>query len=227
MNSETIPRIAEPAAEERTTEVQTTDARTTDARKEVENLFRHEAGKLAASLSRAFGLSKLNIVEDLVQDALLSALRTWSFHGVPPNPTAWLHRVAQNKAIDLLRHRSRESSEPVELVPGFRGAAYSMEIEQFVMPWEIEDSMLRMMFACAHPGIPAEAQIALILKTLCGFSRREIANAFLQSEDAIEKRIWRAKNYFQKHQVSLERAVLALSSLQRRLQTFREFGTSR
>ena len=170
----------------------------------VEHLFRQESGKLVSSLARAFGLSRLDAVEDVVQDALLAALNNWSFRGIPENPTAWLHRVAKNKAVDLIRKRNRESRETAEMLPGMRAALLSLGIEQNFLSWEIEDSQLRMMFACCHPGIPLESQIALTLKTLCGFSVREIASAFLTKEPAIEKRLGRARKYFRDHHVELE-----------------------
>jgi RNA polymerase sigma factor (sigma-70 family) len=170
----------------------------------VEHLFRHESGKLAASLTRTFGLSRIETVEDIVQEALLAALRAWSFRGIPENPTAWLHRVAKNKAVDLIRKRRQAAEEPLDLLPGLREATASLEIERNFLAWEIEDSQLRMMFACCHPGIPFESQVALTLKTLCGFSVREIASAFLTQESTIEKRLGRARKYFRDHHVSLE-----------------------
>jgi RNA polymerase sigma factor (sigma-70 family) len=170
----------------------------------VEHLFRQESGKLAASLTRTFGLSRIETVEDIVQDALLAALNVWSFRGLPENPTAWLHRVAKNKAIDIVRKRRSASEEPLDLVPGLREATAGLEIERNFLAWEIEDSQLRMMFACCHPGIPFESQVALTLKTLCGFSVREIASAFITQESTIEKRLGRARKYFRDHHVSLE-----------------------
>jgi RNA polymerase sigma factor (sigma-70 family) len=170
----------------------------------VERLFRSESGKLASSLTRAFGLARLDDVEDIVQDALLAALSDWSFRGVPPNPTAWLHRVAKNKAVDRIRRRKFESEESIDLIPGLREASYTAQLERNFLSWEIEDSQLRMMFACCHPGLAAESQIALTLKTLCGFSVREIANAFLTNEPTIEKRLGRARAFFRDNHVELE-----------------------
>jgi RNA polymerase sigma factor (sigma-70 family) len=170
----------------------------------VEDLFRSEYGKLAASLVRAFRLPHLEEVEDIVQDTMLAALTGWSFRGVPEYPTAWLHRVAQNKAVDYIRKRRMRGEEPFELHPGLQQAIAELELERNFLSWEIEDSQLRMMFACCHPGIPAAAQIALTLKTLCGFSVREIANAFLTKELTIEKRLGRARKYFRDHHVELE-----------------------
>ncbi len=170
----------------------------------VEHLFRQESGKLSASLARAFHLSKLGEVEDIVQDTMLAALTGWAFRGVPENPTAWLHRVAKNKAVDYIRRRQLYAEEPLELLPGMLAATASLEIERNFLAWEVEDSQLRMMFACCHPGIPMESQIALTLKTLCGFSVREIANAFLTQEATIEKRLGRARKYFRDHHVQLD-----------------------
>jgi RNA polymerase sigma factor (sigma-70 family) len=170
----------------------------------VEQLFRSESGKLASSLTRAFGLARLIDVEDIVQDALLAALNDWSFRGVPENPTAWLHRVAKNKAVDHIRRRKFESQETTDLIPGLREASYTSQIERDFLDWQIDDSQLMMMFACCHPGLPAESQIALTLKTLCGFSVREIASAFLTNEATIEKRLGRARKYFREHHVSFD-----------------------
>ena len=170
----------------------------------VEHLFRQESGKLASSLTRAFGLSRLGDVEDIVQDTLLAALRTWSFRGIPDNPTAWLHRAARNRAIDRIRKGVRESREVAEMVLGMREAAVALEIEQNFLAWEIQDSQLRMMFACCHPELPLEQQVALTLKTLCGFSVREIASAFLAEESTIEKRLGRARKFFRDRNVTLD-----------------------
>jgi RNA polymerase sigma factor (sigma-70 family) len=170
----------------------------------VEHVFRQESGKLAASLARAFGLQRIGVVEDIVQDTLVAALDSWRFRGIPENPTAWLHRVAKNKAIDWIRHRNRQSRDEIQMIPGMQAASRTLEIEQNFLSWEIGDSQLRMMFACCHPGIPVESQIALILKTLGGFSVKEIANAFLAKEDAIEKRLGRARKYFRDHHIELE-----------------------
>ncbi len=182
----------------------------------VQYLFRQESGKLAASLARAFGLQKIGVIEDIVQDTLVAALNTWSFRGVPENPTAWLHRVAKNKAIDWIRRRNLESRNVNEALFGMRAASDMLNLEQNFLSWEISDSQLRMMFACCHPGIPQESQIAIILKTLCGFSVREIANAFLAQESAIEKRLGRARKYFRDFSVELE--VPSLEAINERLE---------
>ncbi len=170
----------------------------------VEHVFRHEYGKLVSTLVRAVGISKLDDVEDVVQDSLLAAMTSWAFRGVPDNPTGWLVQVAKNKMVDRHRRNASASKRFVPMIPGIHEGAYVFDLDRLIVPWEIQDSQLRMMFACCHPGIPVASQITLILKSLCGFSVREIANAFLAKEDAIEKRLGRARKYFRDHNVELE-----------------------
>jgi len=158
----------------------------------VEHLFRREAGKMVSYLTRLFGFSRLNLAEDVVQDTLHQALQTWSMRGLPDNPSAWLMRVARNRAIDLIRRDDHFQN----LAPAL---AELQQVEaaadEPVSEREIQDDQLRMMFGCCHPGLSAEVQISLILKTLCGFSVTEIAKALLASPDAIEKRLGRARTF--------------------------------
>ncbi len=168
----------------------------------VEHLFRTEYGKLASTLARSFGLDRLGVVEDIVQDTLLTALRQWSFRAVPTDPTAWLYRVARNKALDHLRHE-RVAAAFAGIVAS-ESQTIALEMPDMVIDSEIADSQLRMIFACCHPELPSESQIALTLKTLCGFSVQEIASAFLSNEATIEKRLQRSRKYFREHHVKLE-----------------------
>jgi len=171
----------------------------------VDHLFRHESGKMIAVLSRLLGLQNIEIAQDLVQDTLLQAMSTWSYKSVPDNPSAWLYRVAKNKAIDFLRREKRFR----DLSPQF---SYLLESEytlsstvnSLFLENEIEDSQLRMMFACCHPVIAEESQIALTLKTLCGLSVTEIARAFLTSDETISKRIYRAKEKIKAANIELD-----------------------
>ena len=149
---------------------------------------------MVAYLTRIFGLSRLDMAEDVVQDTLCRALQMWPLHGVPDNPSAWLMRVARNRAIDLLRRDDQLRYFTPELVRllGLReDQAGDTALEE-----EIQDDQLRMMFSCCHPDLSTEAQVTLILKTLCGFSVSEIANALLASKDSIEKRLGRARKLF-------------------------------
>jgi RNA polymerase sigma-70 factor (ECF subfamily) len=171
----------------------------------IDHLFRHESGKMVSVLSRLLGLQNIDIAQDIVQDTLLKAMTTWGYNGVPGNPSAWLYRVAKNKAIDFLRRQKKFK----EVSPQY---AYLVESEYTLSPTvnnlflenEIQDSQLRMMFACCHPSIPRESQIALILKTLCGLDAEEIAKAFLTHDETISKRIYRAKEKIKEKKIELD-----------------------
>lgn len=163
-----------------------------------DHLFRREAGKMVAALTKLFGTENLQMAEDVVQDTLLLAFNSWPAKGIPDNPPAWLYRVAKNKAVDCLRHKKHLLyTDPDENLPD--GA----DIDQFWQQDLLQDNMLHMMFACCHPKIPAENQITLILKTLCGFSTIEIAKAFLIPEDTVSKRLYRTKEFFRHEKLRL------------------------
>ncbi len=169
----------------------------------VEHFFRHESGRLVSVLTRVFGLRNLDLVEDMVQSALVEALQAWRAHGVPDNPSAWMHRVARNKVVDALRHRDTV----LRLAPAWaqlRPAAPEPAIDDLLLDCEIEDSQLRLMFACCHPTLARENQIALTLKSLCGFSNAEIARGLLLSEETVKKRIQRARQQLSDERVDLE-----------------------
>jgi RNA polymerase sigma-70 factor (ECF subfamily) len=160
----------------------------------VDHLFRHESGRMVSVLSRLLGLQNLESAQDIAQDTLLQAMSTWGYNGIPENPSGWLYRVAKNKAVDLLR-RQKKFREISPQYSYLLQSEYTLSstVNNFFLDDEIQDSQLRMMFACSHPAIPEESQIALTLKTLCGLSVHEIAKAFLTNDEAITKRIYRAK----------------------------------
>jgi len=171
----------------------------------VDHLFRHESGKMIAVLSRLLGLQNIEVAQDLVQDTLLQAMSIWSYKPVPDNPSAWLYRVAKNKAIDFLRREKKFR----DISPQFSYLleseyTLSVTVNNLFLENEIEDSQLRMMFACCHPVIAEESQIALTLKTLCGLSVSEIAKAFLTSDETIAKRIYRAKEKIKAEKIELD-----------------------
>ena len=157
-------------------------------------LFRRESGRMTAVLTRIFGVHNLALAEDVVQDAFCRALEVWPFRGMPDDPSAWLMATAKNRALDVLRRErtartfapelGRRLDSEWTLVP-------SVE-EQFASP-AIKDDLLRMMFSCCQPRLGEEAQVALVLNILCGFSVDEVAGAFVATHAAIEKRITRAK----------------------------------
>lgn len=170
----------------------------------VENLFRQEAGKIVAALTGVFGLRYLELAEDALQEALLKALRQWSYGNVPPNPAAWLMQVAKNRALDVVRRDARFREKENAIVKAMeRHPALSSAPGTF-MSDEIRDDQLRLIFACCHPALPGEARVALTLKTLCGFGIGEIARAFLTTPETIAKRLTRARDRLRKAAVPFE-----------------------
>lgn len=151
----------------------------------VGHLFRHEAGRMAAVLTRLLGSAHLDDVDDIVQETLLKALDVWKYRGVPANPTAWLFTVARRKAIDHLR--ARKSMDTLEHLNVVEQTDWNLNESG------IQDSVLKVMFAACHPAIAPESQVAFTLKTLGGLSVHEIAKAFMTSDENIAKRIYRAK----------------------------------
>ena len=147
---------------------------------------------MVAILTRIFGLEHISLAEDVVQEALGRALQTWPFYGVPKNPSAWLMRASRNLALDVVRREKVFRDKQAEIIHVMDRPSLAPD-ETIFTEHEIADDRLRMIFVCCHPVIPAEAQIALALNTLCGFSIPEISRAFLTSEAATAKRLTRAK----------------------------------
>jgi RNA polymerase sigma factor (sigma-70 family) len=159
-----------------------------------DHLFRHEAGKMVSALTRIFGLSHIEIAEDIVQDTFVKALQDWSFNNIPPNPQAWLYKAAKNKTIDYLRHQKHVQNYESESGNLLKSEwTMQAEVNNVFLDKEINDNQLRMIFASCHPALPMESRIAFTLKTLCGFNAREIAKALLTTEVNINKRLTRAK----------------------------------
>jgi RNA polymerase sigma factor (sigma-70 family) len=149
---------------------------------------------MVAVLTRIFGVHNLDLVEDVVQDAFCRALEVWKFRGMPDNPSAWLMATAKHRALDVLRRERtarKFAPELGRLLDNEWTLAPTVE-EQFE-PKAIQDDLVRMMFTCCHPRLPEIAQVSLILNILCGFSVAEVSSAFVSKQDAIEKRIQRAK----------------------------------
>lgn len=167
----------------------------------VDQLFRQRAGQMVATLTRLFGIERLELVEDAVQDALVQALRVWPLQGVPDNPSAWLIQVAKHRLLDQLRRANRMAELPEDLESTVAAWAAS---DDALFANEIRDDQLRMIFACCHPQIPPDSQLALILKTVGGFSVKEIARAFLAQEAAIAKLLVRAKQRLREYHIRLE-----------------------
>ena len=139
-------------------------------------VFREEAGRLVGALVRILG--NFEVAEEVVQDALLAALERWPIEGIPARPGAWLMTVARHRALDQLR----------------RDARYRDKLAALEQPIVQEpDDRLRLMFTCCHPALSRESQVALTLRAVCGFTTAEIARAFLASEEAVKRRIVRAR----------------------------------
>jgi RNA polymerase sigma-70 factor (ECF subfamily) len=168
---------------------------------DVEIVFRRQSGQLVATLTRLLGSRHMALAEDAVQDALVSALQTWPFRGVPGQPAAWLYRVARNRALDRLRHADvadarsalvADDAPPIEPDDGIR-------LVNEAAP--IADDELGLISLTCHPDLPPESRVALTLKVVGGFSVREIARAFLAEERAVAQRLVRAKRQLRESDV--------------------------
>jgi len=160
---------------------------------------------MVSVLTRLFGFSNIEQAEDIVQDTLLKALEIWKWGKVPDNPQAWLYKAAKNKAIDLIRREKLKYKIENEIAILLK-SEYSLapKVNELFTSGEIKDSQLRMMFACCHPSISQEAQITLMLKTLCGLSVREISSAFLTNEETVSKRLYRTKEKIREEKISID-----------------------
>lgn len=176
----------------------------------VDRLFRQTSGKMVAILSQCFGLAHLSLVEDVVQESFMQALQSWKHNGYPENPEAWLMQTARNRAIDRFR-KHKIHHEYLQHTATSEGS----EAEPAYHHQEIADSRLRMIFACCHPTLSLEDQIALTLRTVFSFSSAEIAKALLTKEATIQKRLLRARNKLREENVLLE--IPAGKQLEQRL----------
>ncbi|MBC8045489.1 MAG: sigma-70 family RNA polymerase sigma factor [Fimbriimonadaceae bacterium] len=160
---------------------------------------------MVSVLTKIFGLTNIEIAEDIVHDVLLKALESWKLKGVPENPSAWLMAAAKNKTLDFLRHKKQEEKYARQITPLLQ-SEYTIghTLNNYFSENEIKDDQLRMMFVCCHDSINEESQIALILKTLCGFSVSEIAKAFLTNDSTINKRLYRAKEKLRELEIKFE-----------------------
>jgi RNA polymerase sigma factor (sigma-70 family) len=171
----------------------------------VDHLFRHESGKLVSVLTRIFGADNLDLAEDVVQDSLAEAISQWTYKGVPENPAGWLFMVARNKALNIV-NREKYKRKYASDVAHFLQSQWTAEpaLNHIFSEQQILDDQLRMMFTCCHPSISADSQVALILKTLCGFSIGEIAKAFLTTDENVNKRLVRARQKIREDKIPFE-----------------------
>jgi len=158
-----------------------------DTRTAIEEAFRDSYGLVVATLSRR--LRDIDLAEEAIQDAFAEALRSWPESGIPDNPGGWIATVSRNRAIDRLR-REKAHARKAELLASLE----RVETERPASSTEVEgDDRLQMIFACCHPALATDKQVALTLRTLGGLTTKEIADAFLVSETTMAQRLVRAK----------------------------------
>jgi RNA polymerase sigma factor (sigma-70 family) len=157
---------------------------------ELERTYRAEATRLRATLARRLG--DVGLAEELVQDAFVEALEHWQRDGLPPNPGGWLTTTAWRKAIDRQR-RARAGQEKLALLAVTQQRAGTGPPAAEPGQDGDDDDLLSLVFACCHPALPADSQVALTLRTVCGLTTAEIAAAFLVSEQAMGQRLSRAR----------------------------------
>ncbi|MGH7538118.1 MAG: RNA polymerase sigma factor [Gemmatimonadales bacterium] len=153
----------------------------------VDTVYRSESRRVLATLIRLLG--DFDLAEEALHDAFTAALERWPQAGVPANPRAWLVSAGRFKAIDSLRRRARFDASLVELARRLDADADDATPDEE----GVKDDRLRLIFTCCHPALPADAQVALTLREVCGLTTEEIAHAFLTAPPTVAQRIVRAK----------------------------------
>jgi RNA polymerase sigma factor (sigma-70 family) len=167
----------------------------------IKDLYRKEFARLVAVFSNKIGLGDIQLAEDLVGATFLEASQRWERDGIPDNPSAWLYKVALNNARQHFRRNKIYKRKLSDLAPGENTDTLP---DPDFSPAAVFDSQLKMLFAVCNPAIASEAQIALALRVLCGFTIEEIARAFFTGKDTINKRLFRAKEKLRDLQLRLE-----------------------
>ncbi len=162
-----------------------------DLSRRIETLYRSESGRVLATLVRLLG--DLDLAEEAMHEAFAAALESWPQTGIPDNPRPWLISTARFEAIDAMRRRARFDGAQKDLVAHLEARIHSASAGEDEDDAEIEDDRLRLIFTCCHPALPAEGQVALTLREVCGLGTEEIARAFLVTQATLAQRIVRAK----------------------------------
>ena len=159
----------------------------------IETLYRSESGRVLATLVRLLG--DLDLAEEAMHEAFAAALESWPKTGMPDKPRPWLISTARFKAIDGMRRRARFDDATQKDLALYMEARFNEAsvIDTEIDDEEIEDDRLRLIFTCCHPALPAEGQLALTLREICGLTTEEIARAFLVTPATLAQRIVRAK----------------------------------
>ena len=181
----------------------------------IDHLFRHHSGKMVSVLTRIFGLAHLDIIEDAVQDTFIKASISWR-HKLPDSPEAWLTQAAKNRVLDIFRKLKTQQKYLPNIIQGTDAIA----LNELFLDTEIEDAQLRMIFTACHPDLDSRDRISFALKTVSGFSIKEIASALLTKEESVKKRLTRAKKTIQKTQMKFE--IPQGNSLPKRLESAME-----
>ena len=166
----------------------------------VEHLFRQQSGKMSSVLIRIFGFQPLELIEDIIQETFLTALKQWGMKGVPDNPEAWLMLVAKNKIINELKRRKKVSRANDEAFT----EQQQQHIDELFLDHEIEDSQLKIVVACCIPDLDPKTRIMFILKYVAGFGDKEISRALLMKPETIKKRVYRARKKLSKKEFRLD-----------------------
>ena len=153
----------------------------------IPHLFRTESSKINAVLMHKFGLSNIELAEDIISDTFKQAIEIWPYKGLPENPIAWLYTVAKNKTLNVLKRQHHFDFIQKDLAEDHSSIILDLSDEN------IFDSQLKMLFVVCHPVLSTEAKIGLALRVLCGFSIEEIATALLTNKETVNKRLLRAK----------------------------------
>ena len=157
----------------------------------IDTLYRSESGRVLATLVRLLG--DLDLAEEAMHEAFAAALESWPQTGIPEKPRPWLISTARFKAIDVIRRRARFDGVEKDLVAHTEARIHEASLGKDKNDEEIEDDRLRLIFTCCHPALPAEVQVALTLREVCGLTTEEIARAFLVTPATLAQRIVRAK----------------------------------
>jgi RNA polymerase sigma-70 factor (ECF subfamily) len=160
-----------------------------NVREAVDALYRGESRRVLATLIRLLG--DFDLAEEALHDAFRAAVEQWPSDGIPANPRAWLVSAGRFKAIDSLRRRARFDASQAEIAERLHA---EVEDPATLAEEDLEDDRLRLMFTCCHPALPADAQVAMTLREVCGLTTEEIARAFLIAPATLAQRIVRGKN---------------------------------
>lgn len=181
-----------------------------DLAQQIASLYKHNAGKVLATLVRLLG--DLELAEEAMHEAFATALESWADGEPPANPTAWLISTGRFKAIDIIRRRSRLG----ELAPDLQQLAEDIEAHNLSLAeQDIEDDQLRLIFTCSHPDLDPKIQVPLTLREVCGLTTEEIASAFLVSTATMAQRIVRGKARIRDQQIPF--AIPDIQALPERL----------